>query len=191
MPTKTTHPVQGTFPNAGPPASLYPPRQAFMSEPGAPLVVRTALVSDAPSIAAIGRVAFPAVHNAIVGAEFAAAVVEQTYSVVALTDCITHCANADDAEFLVAERDGEVIGYLHYDSEGVEPELHRIYVDPGQKRGGVGSALMRELHERLPPSGQYILLVAELNKDAQAREAGAEQADRERRGVKRLGVERQ
>jgi Acetyltransferase (GNAT) domain len=61
-----------------------------------------------------------------------------------------------------------VIGYLHYDSEGVEPELHRIYVDPGQKRGGVGSALMRELHARLPPSGQYILLVAELNKDAQA-----------------------
>jgi ribosomal protein S18 acetylase RimI-like enzyme len=148
--------------------SLYPPRQAVMSEPGAPLVVRTALVSDAPSIAAIGRVAFPAVHNAIVGAEFAAAVVEQTYSVVALTDCITHCANADDAEFLVAERDGEVIGYLHYDSEGVEPELHRIYVDPGQKRGGVGSALMRELHARLPPPGQYILLVAELNKDAQA-----------------------
>ena len=139
-----------------------------MSEPGAPLVVRTALVSDAPSIAAIGRVAFPAVHDAIVGAEFAAAVVEQTYSVVALTDCITHCANADDAEFLVAERDGEVIGYLHYDSEGVEPELHRIYVDPGQKRGGVGSALMRELHARLPPRGQYILLVAELNKDAQA-----------------------
>ena len=35
-----------------------------------------------------------------------------------------NCANADDAEFLVAERDGEVIGYLHYDSEGVEPELH-------------------------------------------------------------------
>ena len=139
-----------------------------MSEPGAPLVVRTALVSDAPSIAAIGRVAFPAVHNAVVGAQFAAAVVEQTYSVVALTDCITHCANADDAEFLVAERDGEVIGYLHYDSEGVEPELHRIYVDPGQKRGGVGSALMRELHARLPPGGQYILCVVEANKDAQA-----------------------
>ena len=73
-----------------------------------------------------------------------------------------------DAEFLVAERDGDVVGYLHYDSEGAEPELHRIYVDPGQKRGGVGSALMRELHARLPPGGQYILLVVEANKDAQA-----------------------
>jgi hypothetical protein len=70
-----------------------------MSEPGAPLVVRTALVSDAPSIAAVGRVSFPAVHNGIVRAEFAAAVVEQSRSVVALTDCIRHCANAEDAEF--------------------------------------------------------------------------------------------
>ena len=139
-----------------------------MSESGAPLVVRTALVVDAPSIAAIGSVAFPAVHNAVVGAEFAAAVVEQTYSLEALTACIERCTAADDAEFLVAERDGEVIGYLHYDSEGAEPELHRIYVDPDKKRGGVGRALMQDLHARLKPGAQYILLVAEANTDAQA-----------------------
>ena len=35
---------------------------AVMSES----VVRAALVADAPSIAAIGRVAFPAVHNDVV-----------------------------------------------------------------------------------------------------------------------------
>ena len=112
--------------------------------------------------------AFPAVHDDVVGAEFAASIVEQTYSVEALADCITRCSTADDAEFLVAERDGDVVGYLHYDSEGSEPELHRIYVDPSTKRGGVGSALMRELHARLPPDGEYILLVVEANKDAQA-----------------------
>jgi len=139
-----------------------------VTESGAPLVVRTALVSDAPSIASIGGVAFRAVHDDVIGAEFAATVVEQTYSVEALTDCITRCSNTSDTEFLVAERDGDVVGYLHYDSEGAEPELHRIYVDPGQKRGGVGSALMRELHARLPRDGQYILLVVEANKDAQA-----------------------
>jgi hypothetical protein len=33
-----------------------------------------------------------------------------------------------------------VIGYLHYDAEGAEPELHRIYVNPDEKRGGVGGA---------------------------------------------------
>jgi ribosomal protein S18 acetylase RimI-like enzyme len=139
-----------------------------MTDPGAPLVVRTAVVDDAPSIAAIGRVAFPAVHNDVVGPEFAAVVVEQTYSIEALTECITRCTAASDAEFLVAEQDGDVIGYLHFDSEGPEPELHRIYVDPGRKRGGVGSALMRELHSRLPPAREYILLVAEANTDAQA-----------------------
>ncbi len=117
-----------------------------MTKSGATLVVRTAVVADAPSVAAIGRVAFPVVHN----------------------DVVTRCTAAIDAEFLVAEQDGDVIGYLHYDSEGPEPELHRIYVDPGRKRGGVGSALMRELHARLPPGRQYVLFVAEANTDAQA-----------------------
>ena len=143
-------------------------RKTLMTKPGATLVVRTAVIADAPSIAAIGRVAFPAVHNDVVGPEFAAVVVEQTYSIEALTECITRCTAAIDAEFLVAEQDGDVIGYLHYDSEGPEPELHRIYVDPGRKRGGVGSALMRELHARLPPGRQYVLFVAEANTDAQA-----------------------
>ena len=97
-----------------------------MTERGATLVVRTAVVADAPSVAAIGRVAFPAVHNDVVGPEFAAALVEQTYSIEALTECIKRCAAALDAEFLVAEEHGDVIGFLHYDSEGTEPELHRI-----------------------------------------------------------------
>ena len=139
-----------------------------VTEPGAQVLVRTAVVADAPSVAAIGSVAFPAVHNEIVGAEFAAVVVEQTYSIDALTECINRCASADAAEFLVAEREGTVLGYLHYDSEGVEAELHRIYVDPACKRGGVGSALMRELHARLPSATTYVLLVAEANTEAQA-----------------------
>jgi hypothetical protein len=90
------------------------------------VVVRVATVAHAPGISAIGRVAFRAVHDEIVGAEFAAAVVEQTYSIATLTECITRSTGAADAEFLVAERDGEVVGYLHHDSEGAEPELHRI-----------------------------------------------------------------
>jgi ribosomal protein S18 acetylase RimI-like enzyme len=132
------------------------------------LSVRTAVVADVPSIAAIGSIGFPAVHEEIVGAEFAAAVVEQTYSTAALGECIRRCAEAEDAEFLVAEQQGEVVGFLHYDSAGAEPELHRIYVDLRRKRAGVGTALMRELHERLPAGRSYVLLVAEANRDAQA-----------------------
>jgi ribosomal protein S18 acetylase RimI-like enzyme len=132
------------------------------------LVVRAATVADAPAIAAIGSVGFPAVHNDLVGPTFAAAVVEQTYSIAALTECITRCGKDEDAEFLVAEDDGEVLGYLHYDCDGAEPELHRIYVDLERKRAGIGSALMRELHARLRPGSSYVLLVAEANTDARA-----------------------
>src|SRR5262249_58981234 len=91
----------------------------------------------------------PAVHDPIMGPEAAASVVDKTYSIEALTACITSCASASDAQFLVADEDGRVVGYLHYDCQGPEPELHRIYVDPARKRGGIGSALLRELHARL------------------------------------------
>jgi ribosomal protein S18 acetylase RimI-like enzyme len=58
--------------------------------------------------------------------------------------------------------------FLHYDCEGPEPELHRIYVDLERKRAGIGSALMRELHARLRPGSSYVLLVAEANAEARA-----------------------
>jgi ribosomal protein S18 acetylase RimI-like enzyme len=132
------------------------------------LTVRTAEVGDATEIAAIGSVAFRSVHDSIIGPEIAASVVEQTYSIEALTACITFCATTDDAHFLVACEGGDVVGYLHYDCEGPQPELHRLYVDPARKRGGIGSSLMRELHTRLKPGSSYVLLVAELNADARA-----------------------
>ena len=132
------------------------------------LVVRAATVTDASAIAAIGTVGFPAVHNDIVGVTFSAVVVEQTYSISALTECITRCANDDDAAFLVAEDNGEVVGYLHYDCDGAEPELHRIYIDLERKRAGIGSALMRALHARLRAGSTYVLLVAEQNTAARA-----------------------
>jgi ribosomal protein S18 acetylase RimI-like enzyme len=131
-------------------------------------VVRAATAADAPAIATIGKVGFPAVHNDIVGPTFAAAVVEETYSIAALTECITRCGEDDNAQFLVAEEDGEVLAYLHYDCDGAEPELHRIYVDLERTRAGIGSALMRELHARLRPGSSYVLLVAEANTGARA-----------------------
>jgi len=131
-------------------------------------VVREATVADAPAIAAIGRVGFRAVHDDVIGPAVAAELVDQTYSIAALTECITRCAKAEDAEFLIAESDGNVLGYLHYDCEGSEPELHRIYVDVERKRAGIGSALMRELHARLTPGSSYVLLVVEANTEARA-----------------------
>src|SRR5262249_21198343 len=108
------------------------------------ITIRTAEVGDAPGIAAIGRGAVRGGQDAVIGPESAVSIVEQTYSIEPLTACITFCAGAVDAHFLVADDDGQVAGYLHYDCEGPEPELHRIYIDPDRKRGGIGSALLHE-----------------------------------------------
>jgi len=56
--------------------------------------------------------------------------------------------------------------HLPHDCEGPEPELHRMYVEPALKRRGLGSALLGELHRRLPPGASYILMVVAANRSA-------------------------
>jgi ribosomal protein S18 acetylase RimI-like enzyme len=136
-----------------------------MTEAEAPdTIVRDALPADAPAVGAIGKVAVPATYKQLIPEESVLeAIVEQSYALDALGGCIRRCAIAEDAQFLVAERRRQVVGFLHYDSEGHEPELHRIYVDPAQKRQGIGSALLEELHRRLPPNTSYVLMVVAAN----------------------------
>lgn len=129
------------------------------------VLIRDAKRADAPAIAAIGQVAFPLAYKGFIPDPVIATAVEQTYSVAAIERLIDQ-ADVDDAHFLVAQRDGVVVGYLHYDSVGPEPELHRIYVAPGQFGGGIGGLLLRELHERLDPGTSYILMVLAANEGA-------------------------
>jgi ribosomal protein S18 acetylase RimI-like enzyme len=153
---------------------LLDPEMLFLGEASivsrvAPAIrVRDAVAADAPAIAAIARVGVPEAHKDFVDATVMRAIVEQTYALPALRDCIGRCSRANDAHFLVAERDGVVAGYLHYDCEGPEPELHRIYVDAAQKRRRIGSALVHELHARLAPGRSYILMVVAANRPAVA-----------------------
>lgn len=128
--------------------------------------IRDAVASDAESIAAIGSIEFVRTHEPLLGAAPARAVVEQTYSRAAVVDSIQRCAAADDAHFLVAERDGRVVGYLHFDCFSDHPELHRIYLDHQEVGRGTGSALMAELHARIGDAASYILMVAEANTTA-------------------------
>lgn len=130
-------------------------------------VVRDAVAADAEEIVSIGRVAVPDTYKDLIDdAAVMEAIVEQSYALDALNECITRCARAVDAHFLVAEHDGGIVGFLHYDSEGPEPELHRIYVEPRQKRRGIGSALLQELHRRLAPGDSYVLMVVAANRPA-------------------------
>jgi ribosomal protein S18 acetylase RimI-like enzyme len=144
------------------------------------LLVRDAVASDAEGIAAIGQVAFPELHLDLLDQSLIELIVAETYSVAALVECIDRCAASRDAHFLVAERRGALAGYLHYDSDGAEPELHRIYLDPAQKRSGIGSALLGELHARIALGDSYILMVAAANDPAIAfyRRHGLEEEQR-------------
>jgi ribosomal protein S18 acetylase RimI-like enzyme len=128
--------------------------------------VREAVPDDAGAVASIGEVAFPELHEGVLEPAMVELIVTETYSVASVRECIETCARSDGAHFLVAVRGGAVVGYLHYDSSGAEPELHRIYVHPAHKRAGIGGALMREHHARVRPGDSYILMVFAANEAA-------------------------
>ena len=107
----------------------------------------------------------PVQFAGLVDAVVVDAVATQTYEPAAVADCIAKCDAAEDAVFLVAEIGGAVVGYLHFDCFGEEPELHRIYIDERFRSQGVGAALVEELHARLQPA-TYILLVVRGNDGA-------------------------
>jgi GNAT superfamily N-acetyltransferase len=125
--------------------------------------VRDADPADAAWVSAIGRAALPETYRDIVDPVVLRNIVDQSYSIAALRACIARCREAGDAHFIVGELGGRVAGFLHYDCEGSDPELHRIYVELAHKRRGIGSALLRELHQRLAPGSTYILMVIAAN----------------------------
>jgi ribosomal protein S18 acetylase RimI-like enzyme len=130
------------------------------------VLVRDATADDAKAIWTIGGAGLSRSYAGILAPAVIDAVIEQTYTPPALIECIHRCVEAPGAEFLVAEQDDEVVGFLHYDSEGREPELHRIYVDPDRTGGGIGAALLNELHQRLPHDASYMLMVLAPNNGA-------------------------
>jgi ribosomal protein S18 acetylase RimI-like enzyme len=122
--------------------------------------VREAVAHDAYRIAAIGATAMRAQYEGLVDPVAVEAAVNQSYSVAAVGRCIAECSQAPSAFFLVAERQDEVVGYVHFDCFGPEPELHRLYVEADQRGGGVGTLLMDELHATLEDPHYMLLVVA-------------------------------
>jgi ribosomal protein S18 acetylase RimI-like enzyme len=130
------------------------------------VLVRAPSHGDAAAIAAIGSEAMPAQYADLVDAAAIDAAVSQTYSPAAVTACMDRCHEAPNASFLVAERSGQVAGFLHFDCFGPEPELHRLYVDRRHRAAGIGTQLMNALHAGLPKELEYVLLVVAGNEGA-------------------------
>jgi ribosomal protein S18 acetylase RimI-like enzyme len=121
-------------------------------------VVRDATPADAPAIREIALRAWPAAYEGLFDQGFIDLVLGRTYTVEALSGQIADPAS----QFLVAEDEGILVGYLHY----AEGELYRLYVEPGLTGRGIGSELLAELNRRLPAGTEYVALVREGNHGA-------------------------
>lgn len=111
--------------------------------------MRDAEVRDAPVISRVAAASWRETYRDIFEPAFIDQFLERNYSVPALERAVEYAARRPESVFLVAERDGEVIGYLHFGEGERGPELWRIYADPGHFGTGVGSALLDELHRRI------------------------------------------
>jgi ribosomal protein S18 acetylase RimI-like enzyme len=125
--------------------------------------ITAAVATDAIAVAGIGRVAFVRQYEGLVDPANYTWAARQWHSDAAVLESITKCETDAAACFLVAERDGRIVGFLQYDEAGPEPELHRIYVAPNAQGSGVGGALMNVLHEHLASTATYVLVVVESN----------------------------
>jgi ribosomal protein S18 acetylase RimI-like enzyme len=112
-------------------------------------IVRDAAPSDAARIAAVARESWTETYRGIFDATFIEDFLATHYRVEDLAAGAAHAANAEDRQFLVAERDGEVIAFAQFGVGPRGPELSRIYADPAHYGTGAGHALLEELHRRL------------------------------------------
>jgi ribosomal-protein-alanine N-acetyltransferase len=69
--------------------------------------------------------------------------------------------------FLVARRDGRIVGCAIGDKQGEQSRVINICVDPDARRQGVGGRLLRALEADLPV-GDVVLMVEDGNGGAQA-----------------------
>ena len=131
--------------------------------------VRDAAPGDASAIARVARASWTDTYRDIFEPVFIEDFLARAYDEASLARSAEMAATRDDAAFLVAERDGEVVGYLQFGVGPRGPELSRIYADPAHYGTGVGSALLHELHRRIGERvDAYILDVHSRNERGRA-----------------------
>ena len=133
-----------------------------------PATVRDATIEDALAIRGVAQASWRDTYRDIFEPEFIEAFLDRNYSEAALARAAKE-ASRDESVFLVAERDGAIVGYLHFGEGSRGPELYRIYADPAHYGTGVGSALLAELHRRIEGRVEaYVLDVHSRNERGRA-----------------------
>ena len=134
-----------------------------------PVTVRDATDEDASAIRRVAQASWRDTYRDIFEPGFIEAFLDRNYSEAALASAAEAAAIRDEAAFLVAERDGAIVGYLHFGEGPRGPTLFRIYADPEQYGTGVGSALLAELHRRIEGRVEaYVLDVHSRNERGRA-----------------------
>ncbi|WP_224270588.1 GNAT family N-acetyltransferase [Haloprofundus salinisoli] len=107
--------------------------------------VRPAIPDDIPAIQRVARQSWEATYRDILGTETVEETVSEWYSDETLSDALDKPGTA----FLVAEEDGEIVGFCHGVVEAEQGDIVRLYVDPDHWRDGIGSALYERLRSDL------------------------------------------
>jgi ribosomal-protein-alanine N-acetyltransferase len=135
----------------------------------APVRVRQATPADAEAIARVARASWRDTYRDIFETAFIEDFLARNYDEAGLAGAAARAHDQPGAAFLVAERDGAIVGYLQFGEGTRGPELFRVYADPAHYGTGIGSALLDELHRRVGESvTSYVLDVHSRNERGRA-----------------------
>ena len=116
------------------------------------MIIRKAKTEDAKHVAEINVIGWQTAYKDLVPADFLAKWQVTEKRVENFKKAIENVANV----FLIAEEEGQVIGYLHggknKKGEGLVPidyEVYGLYVDPAFQRKGVGRMLLAEFKKQI------------------------------------------
>jgi ribosomal protein S18 acetylase RimI-like enzyme len=127
--------------------------------------IRESRASDVDGIQRVACAAWHAAYDDILGVETVDSVVEEWYDADGLRDTVTDSGHV----FLVAEHEGDVVGFADSTRRGDEDEvavLARIYVDPDHWNDGIGGVLLARSEYLLSERGfEHLRLVVFADND--------------------------
>ena len=127
------------------------------------MIVRDAVAADAEAIERVARASWTDTYRDIFDAAYIEDFLAGAYASDALASAAERAAEREDAHFLVAERDGELVAFAQFGAGPRGPELFRIYAHPKAYGSGAGWELLAELHRRL--EGQVESYVLDVHPD--------------------------
>lgn len=112
--------------------------------------IRNATTDDIPGIQRVADAAWRATYGDFLDERTIDAILDDWYS----TDQLETTIEADRRIYLVAETDGEIVGYASAaPTANEEAQLYATYVAPDQWDGGAGTALLDSVFDRLSDRG--------------------------------------